>query len=130
MKISQLQKILDSQPSVSGNTFVVSALYVVACALSAVFFVVAAGLFLEGFFHFKIFLNWLSSRLHLSLNEEQRWNMATSFGILSLFLSIIFLGVIYLCRMVLKRNHFMMEIEDWIADNIKEMNGRQKSKKI
>jgi hypothetical protein len=84
-------------------------------------FVLSIGLFLESYLHYKIFLDWVSRQLNFGLNEEQRWKIAVSFGLFSLFLSIIFLGVIFLCKMVLRRNHFIIQIEDWIFANMKEL---------
>ena len=56
-------------------------------------FVLSMGLFLESFLHYRIFLEWVSKQLQFGLNDEQRWKIATSFGLVSLFLSIIFGGV-------------------------------------
>jgi hypothetical protein len=44
-------------------------------------------------------------------------------------LSIIFGGVIVLCKMVLRRNHYIIQIEDWILGNIKEVKKDSKGKK-
>ena len=121
MTEKNLQKIIDSQPSVSGNTFLVSSLFVISWLLMVGLFILSIGLFLESFLHYKIFLDWVSRQLSFGLNEEQRWKIATSFGLFSLFLSIVFLGVIFLCKMVLRRNHFIIEIEDWIFENVKEV---------
>ena len=121
MNNRSLQKIVDTQPSVSGSTFLVSALFVISWILMVGLFILSIGLFLESFFHYKIFLDWVSRQLSFGLNEEQRWKIATSFGLFSLFLSIVFLGVIFLCKMVLRRNHFIIEMEDWIYANIKEV---------
>lgn len=121
MKLKELQTILDNQPSVSGNTFLVGALYVLSWLFFAAFLVLGIGLLLESFFHLKIFLNWLSRNLNIILNEEQRWKIATSFGIVSLVLSAVFGGVIFLCRMILNRNRFIIEIEDWIYENVSEI---------
>lgn len=126
MKIKELQSILDEQPSISGSTFFVGALYVVACALAAAFLILGLGLMLESLFHFKIFLDWLSQNLGLILNEDQRWKIATSFGLISIVLSAVFIGVIFLCRMILKRNHFMIQMEDWLYGNITEIRKRQR----
>ncbi|KIA90470.1 hypothetical protein [Kaistella jeonii] len=121
MTEKNLQKIIDTQPSVSGSTFLVSALFVISWLLMVGLFILSIGLFLESFLHYKIFLDWVSRQLSFGLNEDQRWKIATSFGLFSLFLSIIFLGVIFLCKMVLRRNHFIIQIEDWIFDNVKEI---------
>ena len=129
MNDKNLQKIIDSQPSVSGSTFLVSALFVISWILMTVLFILAIGLFLESFLHYKIFLTWVSRQLNFSLNEDQRWKIATSFGLFSMFLSIVFLGVIFLCKMVLRRNHFIIEIEDWLFANIKEVRKPRPKKK-
>ncbi len=121
MKIAELQKILESQPSTSGSTFLVSALYAISWILMIGLFVLSLGLFLESFLHYKIFLDWVSRQLNFVLNDEQRWTIATSFGFISLFLSIVFLGVVYLCKMILKRNHYMIQLEDWIYQNLSEI---------
>ena len=128
MNIKNLQQILNSQPSVSGSTFLVTSLFVISWLLMVTLFVLSIGLFLESFLHYKIFLEWISKQLQFDLNEEQRWKIATSFGLVSLFLSIVFGGVIFLCKMVLRRNHYIMQTEDWILDNVKEVKKVRKTK--
>lgn len=125
MKLKELQTILDSQPSVSGSTFLVGSLYVISWILAAVFLILGIGLLLESAFHFKIFLEWVSRNLNIDLNEDQRWKIATSFGIIALILAVIFAGVIVLCRMILKRNHFIIQMDDWIYSNITEVTRRK-----
>ena len=129
MNNRSLQKIIDSQPSVSGSTFLVSALFVVSWILMVGLFILSIGLFFESFLHYKIFLDWVSRQLSFSLNEDQRWKIATSFGLFSLFLSIVFLGVIFLCKMVLRRNHFIIEMEDWIFENVNDVKKPRLKKK-
>ena len=129
MNYKNLQKIIDTQPSVSGSTFLVSALFVISSILMVGLFILSIGLFLESFLHYKIFLDWVSHQLRFGLNEEQRWKIATSFGLFSLLLSIVFLGVIFLCKMVLRRNHFIIEMEEWIFANVKEVKEKTISKK-
>ena len=121
MRMKELQNLLDHRPSVSGNTFLVGALYVLSWVLFAVFLILGIGLLLESLLHYRIFLQWISVQLNLELNESQRWSIATSFGLLSLLLSVIFAGVIFLCRMVLNRNRFIIEIEDWIYGNLSDI---------
>ena len=130
MKIKELQNLLDSQPSVSGSTIFVGILFVISCILAFFFFILGFGLLLESFFEFKIFLDWVSKQLRLVLNIEQRQQIANSFGIFSLILSAVFGGVIYLCRMILRRNHFIIQMEDWIYGNLSEIKRKvRKTKK-
>ncbi|WP_297986201.1 hypothetical protein [uncultured Chryseobacterium sp.] len=132
MRLKELQTILDSQPSVSGSTFLVGALYVASWILFVAFLILGIGLLLESLFHFKIFLDWVSRQLNVLLNEDQRWKIATSFGLISVMLSAVFLGVIFLCRMVLNRNRFIIEMDEWIYTNITEVKRKaaSKSKKL
>ncbi len=125
MRIKELQTILDHQPSVSGSTFLVGTLYVISWILGLSFLVLGIGLLFESAFHFRIFLDWVSRNLNIILNEEQRWTLATSFGLLSLFLAVVFAGVIFLCRMVLKRNHYILQLDDWIYENLSEVSKRK-----
>ena len=121
MKLKDLQTLLDNRPSVSGNTFMVGALFVISCVFTAFFLILGIGLLLESWFDFKIFLDWVSRQLRIVLNDQQRDQIATSFGIFSLILAVVFGGVIYLCRMILRRNHFIIQIEDWIYNNLTEI---------
>ncbi len=118
MRIKELQLLLNSQPSVSGNTFLVGALYVISWALTLFFLVLGVGLLSEGFLGLKIFLNWISRSIKLNLNNQQHQNIALSFGWISFVLAVIFSGVIYLCKMVLRRNHYIIQIEEWLFQNI------------
>lgn len=129
MQKRELQAIIDSQPSVSANTFLVGALYVLSWILFVAFLILGAGLFLESLLHYKIFLGWVSEQLNFALNEEQRWKIATGFGLMSLFLSAVFLGVIFLCRMVLNRNRFIIEIDEWMYANLKEVKNKPRTSK-
>lgn len=121
MKIRELQNLMDAQPSVSGSTFLVGALYVVSAVLAVLFLILGIGALLESLLHFKIFLSWLAQHLGIALNEDQRWTIATGLGITALILFIIFTGVILLCRMVLERNHFIIGVEEWLFQNISEL---------
>lgn len=129
MKIKELQTLLDSQPSMSGSTFLVGFLFVVSCLLSAFFIVLGIGLLLESTLHYRIFLDWVSRNLKLLLNEDQRSTIATTLGIISVILSFLFGGVIFLCRMILKRNHFIMQTEDWLYDNVIEVKRKTSARK-
>ncbi len=129
MRLKELQTILDSQPSVSGSTFLVGALYIASWILLVAFLILGIGLLLESLFHFKIFLDWVSRQLNVLLNEDQRWKIATSFGLISVVLSAVFLGVIFLCRMVLNRNRFIIEMDEWIYTNITEVKRKAASKR-
>ena len=120
MKLKELKTLLDNQPSVYGNTFLVGSLYVISIILSAIFFIMCVSLLMEAWFDWKIFLDWISRQLKIILNEEQRSSIALSFGIISLFLSVIFAGVIALSRMVLNRNHYIIQLDDWIYQNISQ----------
>lgn len=121
MRIKELQNLLDSQPSVSANTFLVGALYLVSWILAVFFLTVGIGLLLESFFGWKIFLDGVSRQFSLILNEDQRQQIALSFGLSSLILAVIFAGVIYLCKMILRRNHYIIQTEDWLYSNISEI---------
>ncbi len=121
MRIKELQNLLDTQPSVSGSTFLVGTLYVISWILAAIFLVLGIGLLLESFFGFKIFLDWVSRQINLVLNEDQRTGIASSLGLICLILSVIFAGVIFLSKMVLNRNHYIIQMEDWIYTNLTEI---------
>lgn len=129
MKIKILQNLLDQQPSVAGTTFLVGALYVLSIALTVFFCVLGLGLLIEGKFDILLFLNWVSRQFNLVLNEDQRQAIAYSFGSFSLILSVVFAAFIYLCRMVLKRNLFIIQMEEWIYNNITEISRPKTSKK-
>ena len=128
MKIKELQLLLDSQPSVSGNTFLVGALYVISWALTVFFLILGIGLLLESLFSWKIFLEWVSRQFNLVLNEEQRQTIALSFGWFSLILAMVFSGVIYLCKMILRRNHYIIQTEEWLFQNVSEIKKSQRKK--
>lgn len=125
MKIKELQTLLDAQPSVSGSTFFVGAIFIGAALFATAFLILGIGLLMESQFHIKIFLEWMSRNLGIALNDDQRWKIATSFGLISLVLALFFTGVIFLCRMILKRNHYMIQMEDWIYGNLSEIRKRQ-----
>ena len=130
MKIKELQTLLDSQPSVSGSTFLVGSLYVLSWILATAFLVLGIGLLLEGFLGFRIFLDWVSKQINLILDESQRTQIATSFGTICLLLSAVFTGVIFLSKMVLKRNHYMIQMEDWIYANLTEIKKTTRKKTV
>lgn len=121
MKIKELQNILNTQPSVSGNTFFIFLVWGISWLFAVSFFILGIGLLLESALHYKIFLDFVSRQINLDLDEQQRWKISTSFGIISLILSFIFTGMIFICKMVLVRNHFIIQIEDWLVTEIKEI---------
>ena len=85
------------------------------------FFVLGIGLLLESALHYKIFLDFVSRQINLVLDPVQRWKISTSFGVIYLILSFIFVGIIFISKMVLVRNHFIIQIEDWLISEIKEI---------
>lgn len=121
MKIKELQNILNTQPSVSGNTFFVFLIWGLSWLLAIAFFILGIGLLLESLLHYKIFLDFVSRQINLVLDQEQRWKISTSFGIISLVLAFVFVGMIFISKMVLIRNHFIIQIEDWLLSEIKEV---------
>ena len=130
MKIKELQNILDTQPSVSGNTYFIFIIWGISWLLAITFFILGIGLLLESLLHYKIFLDFVARQINLVLDENQRWTLSSSFGILLLILSGIFGSMIYICRMVLVRNHFIIQLEDWLLSEIKEIKIKpRKSKK-
>ena len=121
MKTKELQNILDKQPSVSGNTFFIFLVWGISWLLAVFFFVLGIGLLLESLLHYKIFLDFVSRQIHLILDEQQRWKISTSFGLISFVLCFIFVGMIFICKMVLVRHHFIIQIEDWLISEVKEI---------
>ena len=121
MKIKELQNILNTQPSVSGNTFFIFLIWGLSWLLAITFFILGIGLLLESALHYKIFLDFVSRQINLVLDPVQRWKISTSFGVISLILSFIFVGMIFISKMVLVRNHFIIQIEDWLISEIKEI---------
>lgn len=121
MKIKELQNILNNQPSVSGNTFFIFLIWGLSWLFAITFLVLGIGLLLESALHYKIFLDFVSRQINLVLDQEQRWKISTSFGIISLVLAFIFVGMIFISKMVLVRNHFIIQIEDWLLSEFKDV---------
>lgn len=121
MKIKELQNILNTQPSVSGNTFFIFLIWGLSWLFAITFLVLGIGLLLESALHYKIFLDFVSRQINLVLDQEQRWKISTSFGIISLVLAFIFVGMIFISKMVLVRNHFIIQIEDWLLSEFKDV---------
>ena len=130
MNIKELQKILDTQPSVSGNTYFIFFVWGISWLFAVAFFILSIGLFLESMLHYKIFLDFVARQINLILDENQRWALSSSFGIVSLLLAGIFASMIVICKMVLVRNHFIIQLEDWLISEVKEIKIKpRKSKK-
>ena len=131
MKIKELQNILNTQPSVSGNTYFIFLVWGISWLLAVSFFILGIGLLLESMLHYKIFLDFVARQINLILDENQRWALSSSFGIVSLLLAGIFASMIVICKMVLVRNHFIIQLEDWLISEVKEIKIKpRKSKKI
>ncbi len=130
MKIKELQNILNTQPSVSGNTYFIFLVWGISWLLAVSFFILGIGLLLESMLHYKIFLDFVARQINLILDENQRWALSSSFGIVSLLLAGIFASMIVICKMVLVRNHFIIQLEDWLISEVKEIKIKpRKSKK-
>lgn len=121
MKIKELQNILNTQPSVSGNTYFIFIIWGISWLLAVTFLVLGIGLLLESVLHYKIFLDFVAREINLVLDEQQRWKLSSSFGVISFILSVVFASMIFICRMVLVRNHFIIQLEDWLISEIKEI---------
>lgn len=130
MKIKELQNILNTQPSVSGNTYFIFFVWGISWLLAVAFFILGIELLLESMLHYKIFLDFVARQINLILDENQRWALSSSFGIVSLLLAGIFASMIVICKMVLVRNHFIIQLEDWLISEVKEIKIKpRKSKK-
>ena len=130
MKIKELQNILNTQPSVSGNTYFIFLVWGISWLLAVSFFILGIGLLLESMLHYKIFLDFVARQINLILDENQRWALSSSFVIVSLLLAGIFSSMIVICKMVLVRNHFIIQLEDWLISEVKEIKIKpRKSKK-
>ena len=130
MKIKELQNILNTQPSVSGNTYFIFLVWGISWLLAVSFFILGIGLLLESMLHYKIFLDFVARQINLILDENQRWALSSSFGIVSLLLAGIFASMIVICKMVLVRNHFIIQLEEWLISEVKEIKIKpRKSKK-
>ena len=130
MKIKELQNILNTQPSVSGNTYFIFLVWGISWLLAVAFFILGIGLLLESMLHYKIFLDFVARQINLILDENQRWALSSSFGIVSLLLAGIFASMIVIGKMVLVKNHFIIQLEDWLISEVKEIKIKpRKSKK-
>lgn len=121
MKIKELQNILDTQPSVSGNTYFIFIVWGISWLLAVTFLVLGIGLLLESLLHYKIFLDFVARQINLVLDQEQRWKLSSSLGVISIILSAVFASMIFICRMVLVRNHFIIQLEDWLISEVREV---------
>ena len=129
MKIKELQNILNTQPSVSGNTYFIFLVWGISWLLAVSFFILGIGLLLESMLHYKIFLDFVARQINLILDENQRWALSSSFGIVSLLLAGIFASMIVICKMVLVRNHFIIQLEDWLISEVKEIKIKPRNSK-
>lgn len=132
MKIKELENILLCTPSVSGNTFGVVALMILAGILGGTCLILGLGLMLESWLGYQIFLNSITSGIGVTVPDDRRASVAMMFGLICLILAVIFLGVWRICKMVLRRNQFIIDLEDWIEANISPVpnkSGRRKPDK-
>lgn len=121
MKLKQLQTIIDRRPAVTTNTFLISALFAASLFLAAIFLILGLALILEGLFEFKIILNTVADALKMNPNEDQRRNISLVLGFISVLLAVVYAVAARVSKMVLQRNSFILDMEDWIAQNIKEI---------
>ena len=98
MKIKELQNILNTQPSVSGNTYFIFIVWGISWLLAVAFFILGIGLLLESMLHYKIFLDFVARQINLLLDENQRSALSSSFGVGSLILAGIFASMIFICK--------------------------------
>ncbi len=121
MNIKSLEKMYAEKPSVLRSTYLVFVFWVLGWILMLAFLGLAIGLLLESAFEYRYFIDWIlkSFKLNFPFSDDERWKFATTFGLISLFLSIFFLGTVILCKMILHRNKFILELEDWLKINAK-----------
>lgn len=121
MNIKSLEKMYAEKPSVLRSTYLVFVFWVLSWILMLAFLGLAIGLLLESAFEYRYFIDWIfkSFKLNFPFSDYERWKFATTFGLISLFLSIFFLGTAILCKMILHRNKFILELEDWLKINAK-----------
>lgn len=101
-------------PSVTGTTYFIFIILGVCFLLGTVFLGLALGLFLESAleYHFFIDMILIRSKITTPIPNAEIWKIANIYGFFCLFLSLVLFLNCKISRMVLVRNHYIMEIQE------------------
>lgn len=108
MKDVKLEQIMEQRPSAIRNTLSISLLRIIAWILSTGFFIVTI------VFVFKLKFVLRAVGIDTEANGES-YRMV---GVISFVISVVFGIIVRLCKMITKRNLFILDILNWYDDRI------------
>lgn len=101
----KLIELLDNRPSAIRNTLVIGVVRILAWLIGIALFIVGLSILTQNFVY-KQFLTQF-------INENVDNTTTNIIGIFLIILAVLLFFVVRLCKMLIKRNLFLLELDEW-----------------
>lgn len=120
----ELDLLFDNSPSMLRNTALVLGLRIAGWILGILFFLLGVSLLLSR--NTEFILEFFGATIqNANSYNPQNTQLREGLGILFLVISILLLIMVRLCKMIMNRNFFMLELFSWHEDLKKVERGRK-----
>ncbi len=106
---SKLLELIDNRPSAIRNSFLITIVRILSWFTGLFLFIVGVSILIHNF----VYDGFLA---HLNILAELETSTTSIIGIESIILSTLFFFVVRLCKMLIKRNLFLIELDLWRYD--------------
>lgn len=103
---SKLNELLDNRPSAIGNTFVIVVIRFISGLIGTALFIVGVSILI----HNLVYDEFLAQ---FNIVEELGKRTMNIIGGVAFIVGVLFFGVVRLCSMLIKRNLFLLELDEW-----------------
>jgi len=103
---SKLNELLDNRPNAIGNTFVIVVIRFISGLMGTALFIVGVSILI----HNLVYDEFLAQ---FNVVEDLDNRTMNIIGSVAFIVGILFFGVVRLCSMLIKRNLFLLELDEW-----------------
>jgi hypothetical protein len=105
----KLIELLDNRPSALRNSFVIGVVRILAWLIGAFLFIVGLSILIHNF----VYDGFLAQ---FDIIEKLDTTTTSIIGITSLAVAVLFFVVVRLCKMLIRRNLFLLELDEWRSE--------------
>lgn len=110
----KLIELLDNRPSAIGNSFVIGVVRILAWLIGTALIIIGLSILIHNSVH-EGFLT------QFSIIEKLDTSATSGIAITAIILAILLLFVARLCKMLIRRNMFLLELDEWRYEWEKEL---------
>jgi hypothetical protein len=115
----KLIELLDKRPSVIRNSFVIGLVQLLSWIIGTSLFIVGISILIHNFVYDELLARF-------DIVKELDNTLMNSIGISSLVVGLLLFAIIRLCKMLIKRNLFLLELDEWRYEWEEKEEGKNK----